>query len=118
MKVLGNAAGVGGRQNRAVAFTLVELLVVIAVIAILTSVLLPALSQAKAKAQSIKCRSNLHEIGLALQMFVDDNLYYPRLVGGGGRGRKEAWTGQLAPYLSIAGTNDTGPTCPAFKAVI
>ena len=59
------------------AFTLLELLVVIAVIAVLTALLLTSVRRAKATAQSAACKSNLRQLGLSLQMFLSDNHYYP-----------------------------------------
>jgi prepilin-type N-terminal cleavage/methylation domain-containing protein/prepilin-type processing-associated H-X9-DG protein len=58
-------------------FTLVELLVVFAIIGLLASLLLPALAQAKDRARNAKCQSNEKQWALALRMYVDDSGCYP-----------------------------------------
>lgn len=62
-----------GRQWSRRAFTLVELLVVIGVIAVLASLLLPALSKARRRADSVRCATNLRQLGLGLRLYADDD---------------------------------------------
>jgi prepilin-type processing-associated H-X9-DG protein len=61
------------QSTRRVAFTLIELLVVIGLIALLAALLLPVLGKTKEAGRSTACLSNLHQIGVALQIYVDGN---------------------------------------------
>ena len=102
-------------MNSRRAFTLIELLVVIAIIAILAALLLPALSAAKQKAWTSSCNSNLHQIGLAMRMFADENgelfpesggsVYWNATDSGTG---KQSWMQQI---FSFAGSTNVY-NCP------
>src|ERR1035437_11175960 len=91
-------------------FTLIELLVVIGIIGVLATLLLPALSASKALAHSTTCKNRLHQMGLALQMYVDEHqgrfAYYrglpdPAYDGAVGADNTGFWWAKLLPYARI-----------------
>ncbi len=99
-------------------FTLIELLVVIAIIAILAALLLPVLGRAKAAALCVACKSNLHQIGVGLGLYLVQYQKYPLWQGSasplGAKGSTN-WDGTL---LVFAGGNRNIFTCGARKPVL
>jgi len=93
------------RPRASAAFTLIELLAVISLIAILAAFLLPALSRAQGKARSAQCVSNLRQWGLAFRQYADDNQDFLPRRGQGVQplaqiDRPEDWFNALPPYFS------------------
>lgn len=97
------------------AFTLVELLVVVAVMAILAGLLLPALGSAKSKAQAAGCINNVRQLGLSFQLFVGDhgipNQEDGTMPGTDGLKGPSFWYLFLDPYYR----NTNVMLCPATK---
>ena len=91
-------------QNRSsLAFTLVELLVVIGIIAILVAILLPALQRARDEANSIKCKANLRTIGQAIAIYTDMYHFYLPAGATGNGNNDTTWDKTLQMMESDTG---------------
>jgi prepilin-type N-terminal cleavage/methylation domain-containing protein/prepilin-type processing-associated H-X9-DG protein len=111
------------------AFTLVELLVVVTILAILAGLILPSLNQSKSKAYKVKCANGLRQLGLAAMMYWDDNegrtfkyiggakdngtIYWFGWIERGSEGERRfnPQDGALYPYLKGRGVE----ICPSFN---
>ncbi len=105
-------------MTRRKAFTLVELLVVIAIIAILMAILLPALQRAKEQAKTVVCRNQLRQYGIMQRMYLEDNdgrfasaWYWLFKSAGSPWGGGGTPDGPLWPYIK----NEKMNLCPSFK---
>src|SRR5437588_5965 len=95
------------------AFTLIELLMVISIIALLAAILLPALARAKHSANSITCGNHLRQLGFAIHMYIEDNHSdYPvwQQIGP----PPYHWSDELATYYALGWWTNRAYQCPGY----
>ncbi len=101
-------------------FTLIELLIVIAIISILFSMMMPALGKARAMALQTSCANQLKQLGLGMQLYANDYSDYIS-TNGPGVNTEPWWMGQIAPYIQVEQNSVGYPKvyrkyqCPAYR---
>ncbi len=96
------------------AFTLLELLIVVAIIILLAGLLLPVLFKVKAQAQSVACKNHLRQIGLGMHIYISDSGRFPAEWGKGAAGYL-AWADKVTENTQHTWTNNSWQ-CPAYVA--
>lgn len=87
--------------RRSAGFTLIELLVVVAIVAILVAIIFPVFSAARERGRSASCQSNVRQIGIAFQAYVQDwDGYYPN-TGNPSLWMGRYWRWPIKPYISL-----------------
>ncbi len=91
-------------------FTLIELLTVIAIIGILAAIIIPTVGRVRESARSAACKSNLRQIGLAIQIYGNERGFYPptQAIAGGPSGEAggQVWVQFLRPYFGSTGNGN------------
>jgi prepilin-type N-terminal cleavage/methylation domain-containing protein/prepilin-type processing-associated H-X9-DG protein len=89
--------------------TLVELLVVVAIIGILAALLLPAVQAARERARRTQCQNHLHQVGIGLHLYHAAQRHFPigcidkRVAGSNPDGRQHAWSSAVLPHIEESG---------------
>ncbi len=105
--LVGNRCGRGARTRRCRdGFTLVELLVVVAILAALIALLLPSVQAARESARRTKCLNNLHQIGVGMALFTNIDGHFPWTYHAGAT---QSWIVTMGPYLE---NTDQVRLCP------
>jgi len=103
------------RRHRA--FTLVELLVVIGIIAVLIAILLPTLAGARRSAATVKCAAHLRDLGNAIQMYANESgQYIPTIQSVYSSKFNPMWYDQLGKYVFKGGVASVNPNAPSVMA--